>query len=52
MLSAIHVLMFISTVKAHLRRYYYCFANSHFPEQDLVDACFEAVTAEKAQGWF
>ncbi|KAF8798408.1 hypothetical protein BYT27DRAFT_7228453 [Phlegmacium glaucopus] len=41
-----------SCVKAHLRRYYYRFANSHFPEQDLIDACFEVVTPEKARGWF
>ena len=44
--------MFISLVKAHLRRYYHRFSNSQFPEQDLVDACFEAVTPEKARGWF
>ena len=39
-------------VKSHLRRYCHRFMNSHFPEQDLIDACFECVTAEKAQGWF
>jgi len=41
-----------SCVKAHLRRYYHRFANSRFPEQELVNACFEAVTPEKARGWF
>jgi hypothetical protein len=39
-------------VKKYLRRNYWQFQNSLFPERDLADACFAAITAEKAQGWF
>lgn len=46
------VFIFIVVVKAHLRRYYHRFVDSLFPEQDLIDACFMAVTPEKARGWF
>jgi len=39
-------------VKAHLRRHYHCFVDSECPEQNLINACFEAVSPEKAKGWF
>ncbi|PPQ96959.1 hypothetical protein CVT26_005981 [Gymnopilus dilepis] len=41
-----------SCVKAYLRRNYRRFSDSEFPEQELRNACFEAVTPEKAKGWF
>ena len=50
-----HFFLIITTnslVKAHLRRHYHRFVNSEYPEQDLVNACFEAVSPEKAKGWF
>jgi hypothetical protein len=39
-------------VKAWLRRYWRRLQDSQFPEQDLADACFMAVTAENTCGWF
>jgi len=41
-----------SCVKAHLRRHYHHFFDSEYPEQDLINACFEAVSPVKAKGWF
>jgi len=41
-----------SCLKAFLRRHCSMFQNSCFPEQDLAEACFIAVTAEKARGWY
>ena len=41
-----------SLVKAHLRRHYHRFVDSEYPEQDLINACFEAVSPMKAKGWF
>ena len=41
-----------SLVKAHIRRHYHHFVDSEYPEQDLINACFEAVSPEKAKGWF
>lgn len=39
-------------VKAYIRRNFRHFQNSQFPERDLAEACFNAITAEKARGWF
>jgi transposase len=41
-----------SCVKAYLRRNFQRFQDCEFPEQELVDACFAAVDAAKARGWF
>ena len=41
-----------SCVKAYLRRNFRRFQDCEFPEQELVDACFTVVNAEKARGWF
>jgi transposase len=41
-----------SCVKAYLRRNFQKFQDCEFPEQELVDACFAAVDAVKARGWF
>jgi len=41
-----------SCVKSYLRCHYHQFDNGIYPEQDIRDACFAAVTPEKAQGWF
>jgi hypothetical protein len=39
-------------VKAYLRRHWQHFQDSLYPERDLAEACFAAVTADKARGWF
>ena len=39
-------------VKMYLHRHYHRFCDSVYPEQDLVDICFEAVTEEDAHAWF
>jgi hypothetical protein len=39
-------------VKVWLRRHREQFARSEYPERELLDACFSAVTAEKSRGWF
>lgn len=36
----------------YLRRHYHRFCDSVYPEQDLVDICFEAVTEKDARAWF
>jgi len=41
-----------SCVKAYLRRNFRQFQDCEFPEQELVNACFAAVDATKARGWF
>lgn len=41
-----------SCVKYWLRRHWPDFQDSLFPEIDLMEACMQAVTAEKAAGWF
>lgn len=39
-------------VKKWLRRHWLELQNSQFPEQDLREACFRAVTAMNTRGWY
>jgi hypothetical protein len=39
-------------VKYYLRRHWTRFLDCELPEIELEMACYEAVTAEKARGWF
>jgi len=39
-------------VKKWLRRHWRQLQESDYPEQDLREACFMAVTAENARGWY
>jgi len=41
-----------SCLKKWLRRHWRQLQHSEYPEQDLREACFMAVTAEKARGWY
>ncbi|KAG2103369.1 uncharacterized protein F5147DRAFT_277755 [Suillus discolor] len=41
-----------SIVKKWLRRHWRELRHSQFPEQDLREACFRAVNAENARGWY
>ena len=40
------------TVKKWLCRHWWQLQQSEYPEQDLREACFIAVTAENARGWY
>lgn len=46
------ILTVVRLVKQWLRRHWLEFQDSHFPEQDLREACFRAVTAENTRGWY
>ena len=35
-----------------MRRHWIELQNSQYPEQDLLDACFQAVNAENTRGWY
>ena len=36
----------------YLQHHYHHFCDSVYPEQDLVDICFKAVTKKDACAWF
>ena len=42
----------VPLVKKWMRQNWTKLQNSQYPEQDLMEACFQAVNAENTQGWY